>query len=383
MTGPATKRRVSIVTGTRAEFGLLEPVMHAVRSHPELDLSVIVAGAHFLPPAETWREVEARWADHIGAEVPMQLSGHLGRFNDSIAMGHGVSGMARAFEQSSPDWVLVLGDRIEAFAAAAAAAVAGVGLAHMHGGDRAEGVADESIRHAVSKLAHLHLAATPGSAQRLIRMGEPEERVRVVGSPAVDSLNASLPADDNAWEQLGRPTALLLLHPVGDPPDRERRTAEAVAAALENERVLWMHPNHDPGRDAVMLAITDTAARHRWVSHAHLPRERFISILKRLADDNGVMIGNSSAALIEAAALRLPSVDIADRQAGRERPASVIHCDTPDPPAIRQAIAAARQLDRAALTHPYGDGQTGKRAAALLASINPCERTFIRKRNAY
>jgi len=253
----------------------------------------------------------------------------------------------------------------------------------MHGGDRAEGVADESIRHAISKLSHLHLTATPGSAQRLIRMGEPEDRVLVVGSPAIDSLQASPPADDATWEQLGRPTALLLLHPVGDPPERERQTAEAVAAALEDERVLWMHPNHDPGRDGVMLGITDTAARHRWASHAHLPRERFISILKRLAADNGVMVGNSSAALIEAAALRLPSVDIADRQAGRERPTSVIHCDTPDPQAIRQAISAARQLDRSALTHPYGDGQTGQRTAAILASINPSDRSFIRKRNAY
>ncbi|MFM9958996.1 MAG: UDP-N-acetylglucosamine 2-epimerase [Phycisphaerales bacterium] len=386
---PDGRRVVAVVTGTRAEFGLLQPVMQAIEAHPSLRLSVVVTGTHFLPPAETWREVEAAWPSRIGAEVPMQQSGHLGRFHDSIALGHGTLGLAHAFESIRPDWVVVLGDRIEALAAASAAAVAGVALAHMHGGDRAEGVADDAIRHAVSKLAHVHLAASRASAERLVRMGEAPERVHVVGSPAIDGL-AHVPAlDDASWRELGAPTALLLLHPVGDSAPVERRRAERVAEALGGERVLWLHPNHDPGRDGVMAALTDAAHRHGWASAAHLPRERFVGALKRLAASGGVMVGNSSAGLIEAVALGVPVVDIGERQSGRERPAppAVVHVDDPVSDAVRSAIASARG-PRASATvdpreHPYGDGNAGERTAALLARIDPAERGLIRKRNAY
>jgi UDP-hydrolysing UDP-N-acetyl-D-glucosamine 2-epimerase len=383
MSGMQHKRRVAVVTGTRAEFGLLEPVMRAVRDHPALELSVVVAGSHFLPPAETWREVEAKWGEHIGAEVPMQQSGHLGRFHDAVALGHGVLGMAHALDQISPDWVVVLGDRIEAFAAASAAAVAGVGLAHLHGGDRAEGVADESIRHAISKLAHLHLAATAQSAARLERMGEQPERIHVVGSPAIDALAGIPAADDAAWRDLGKPSVLLLFHPVGDPIDVERERAHQVAQALEGERVLWMHPNHDPGRDGVMLGIGDVAARAGWAAQSHLTRDRFVGILKRLAAESGVIVGNSSAALIEAAALRLPAIDIGERQGGREAPPSVVHVETAKSPGLRAALERSRSIDRATISHPYGDGKTAEATAHLLASVDPRERAFIRKRNAY
>lgn len=387
------RRLVAVVTGSRAEFGLLQPVMRAIDGHPMLRLSVIVSGTHFLPPAETWREVEKHWGDRIGAEVPMQQSGHLGRFHDSIALGHGTLGMARAFEQVRPDWVLVLGDRIEVLAAAGAAAAAGVALAHMHGGDRAEGVSDDSIRHAVSKLAHLHLAASRTSAERLVRMGEAPERVHVVGSPAIDGLAGIAEIDDVSWVELGAPTALLLLHPVGDAAESERRRAEGVAAGLGGERVLWLHPNHDPGRDGVMMGLSDAAARNRWASAPHLPRERFVGVLKRLARSGGVMVGNSSSGLIEAAALGVPVVDVGERQAGRERlpPPWVVHVEEADPEGLRAAVRAARGSHasaeghgtRGGVEHPYGDGRAGERTAALLARIDPTERALIRKRNAY
>ncbi len=381
-TAPA-KRRVSVVTGSRAEFGLLEPVMRAVDAHPALELSVIVAGAHFLPPAETWREVEARWGPCIGAEVPMQQSGHLGRFHDSHALGHGVSGMAGALEQTRPDWVVVLGDRIEPLAAAAAAAVAGVGVAHLHGGDRAEGVADESIRHAISKLAHLHLPATPASAQRLVRMGERPETVHVVGSPAIDTLTDAPDLPQAQWEALGRPSVMLLLHPIGDPAEIEDARAVALCDSLRGERVLWMEPNHDPGREGIMRACAGAASSNAWARAPHLPRDTFVALLRRLADSGGVVVGNSSAGLIECAALRTPVVDIGERQAGRERAGNVVHVDDPVTGDVADAIARARRIDRAAISHPYGDGRAGVRIAELLASIDPHDRALIRKRCTY
>jgi len=159
MTHSAARRRVMVVTGSRAEFGLLEPVMHAVRGHAALDLVVVVAGSHLVAPGLTWRDVEAA-GFAIVARVPMQAEGVSGRLADAAAVGRGVSGLARVYETERPEWVVVLGDRIEAFAAAAAASIAGIAVAHLHGGDRAEGIADEALRHAITKLAHLHLAAT-------------------------------------------------------------------------------------------------------------------------------------------------------------------------------------------------------------------------------
>lgn len=372
------RRRVAIVTGTRAEFGLLRPVMHAVRDHPELELLVIAAGSHLISPAETYRDVKAEFLAHIADAIPMQVAGRTGRLEDAEALGLGVSRFARSLGRLAPDWVVVLGDRIEAFAAASAAGVAGFALAHIHGGDRAEGVADEAMRHAITKLAHLHLAATEQSAERLRRMGERPDLVFVVGSPAIDGLD-SIPALPEAdYRELGAPDTVLLLHPVGRDAPREQEVAASALTALRGRRVVALYPNHDPGREGTLRALTD-ASGLRLVTH--LPRDRFIGLLKRLAE-TGVLVGNSSAALIEAAALRLPAVDIGPRQAGRERAANTVHAEE-TPEAIARALDEALRIDRAAIAHPYGDGRAGAAIAARLAGIDPREPGLLRKRCVY
>jgi UDP-hydrolysing UDP-N-acetyl-D-glucosamine 2-epimerase len=367
-------RRVLVVTGSRADFGLLSPVMRAIDAHPELELRVVAAGSHLLPPAQTFREVKAAFV--VADVVPMQAAGKRTRLDDAEAAGRGISRFARSFAHLEPDWVLVLGDRIEAFAAASAASIAGIGLAHVHGGDRAEGVADEAMRHAITKLAHLHLAATPASAERITRMGERPEHVHVVGSPAIDDLGAIEPLDDETFVELGSPTVCFLMHPIGRTLEHEEHAAAGALEALQAERVLAIAPNHDPGRTGIERAIKSAGVR----CVEHLARPRFVALLKRLATTGGLIVGNSSAALIEAAALRLPAVDIGSRQAGRERPPSVVHADEHD---VADAIVRARAIDRAALTHPYSDAGAGTRIAALLASVDPHDAGLIRKRNAY
>lgn len=374
-------KRVAVITGSRAEFGLLDPVMRAVRAHPALELRVIVAGAHLLPPAETWREVAA--AHGVEATVEMQRPGEAGRAADAAALGRGVSAFADVFSRLGPDWVVVLGDRVEAFAAASAASVAGFAVAHLHGGDRAEGVADEAMRHAITKLAHLHLPATRASAERLIRMGEREAHVHVVGSPAVDGLARVEPLDDERFGALGRPEAVFLMHPAGLAPEHERAFADAALAALAGRRTLCLMPNHDPGRDHVAAAIAAAAERRDWPVEHHLPRAEFVALLKRLASSGGVLAGNSSAGLIEAAALKLPVVDIGPRQAGRERSGNVFHAGEASVEAIRAALDRAAGVDRAAITHPYGDGRAGERTAAALALADPHDPGLLRKRCAY
>ncbi len=373
--------RVCVATGTRAEFGLLRTVMRAIRSHEALELKVAAMGAHLIRPAETWKEVETEFG--VDALIPMQRQGAErtmpDRLEDALALGRGVSAIVGALAEIRPDWVVVLGDRIEALAAASAASIGGVGVAHLHGGDRAEGVADEAMRHAITKLAHLHLPATEASAERIRRMGERPEDVRVVGSPAVDGL-AEIPAmDEREFGEHGAPEVVFLMHPIGRSDEDEHAAAASSLRALHGRRILAMSPNHDPGRAGIMRAIEQAGVR----VVEHLPRDRFVGLLKACASRGGALVGNSSAGLIEAAAIRpaIAVVNVGARQAGRERAGNVVDCGERESDvlaAVEQAMAR-RPGD---LAHPYGDGRTGRRVAATLAEVGVAG-PRLRKRSVY
>jgi UDP-hydrolysing UDP-N-acetyl-D-glucosamine 2-epimerase len=381
------RRRIAVVTGTRAEFGLLRPVMNAVKARADCELLVVAAGSHLVSPAETYHDVKAEF--FVSDAVPMQVAGQTGRAADVQALGRGMERFGRAFERLTPDWIVVLGDRIEAFAAAAAGSVGGYAVAHIHGGDRAEGVADEAMRHAITKLAHLHFPATAESAQRIIKMGERPQHVHVVGSPAIDGIPGISPLDDAAFKDLGSPTIVVLMHPVGRTDEQEEAVMSGVleATMAGDSRVLVLHPNVDPGREGVLRAIRaaeeSTGSRDRLLVKTHLPRATFVGLLKRIASLRGVLVGNSSGALIEGAALRVPAVDIGPRQSGRERAGNVVSAAGEQPGQIAHAIEKARGLNLATLAHPFGDGLTGPRVAAFLAATNPHDPGLLRKHCAY
>ncbi len=361
----STPRRIAVATGSRAEFGLLHPVMRAIANHPELDLAVLAAGTHLLPPDATVAEVEASF--EIAARIPMQEPGETSRARDAVALGRGVSGFAAWLGAHAVHCMVVLGDRIEAFAAAAASSVAGVRVAHMHGGDRAAGIADEAMRHAITKLAHIHLPATRQSAERIIAMGENPQRVHVVGSPAIDGLDEISPLSDEAFDALGAPEIVVLQHPLGRSPEREQAVATPVFEACRRAgRVLAMHPNHDPGREGVLAAIRGAGLGEC----RHLPRHDFVGLLRRTR----LLVGNSSAGLIECAALGVPSVNVGSRQAGRERPDNVLDVADPirdDSAEVEAAIAAALAGPPRPASHPFGDGDAGRRTATVLAGFDP------------
>lgn len=353
--------RVAVVTGTRAEFGLLRSTLYAIDRHPDLDLVVIAGGAHLLPPARTIDEVCAEF--DVAVEVPFQQEGETGRDADAAAFGRGALGMAAAFRETDPAVVVVLGDRIEACAAAAAASIGGRRVVHIHGGDRAEGVADEAMRHAITALAHLHLAATPDSGDRLLRMGQDPATVRVVGSPAVDGLEEIGVLADADHAELGAPRTLLLQHGTGLAPDVERAWIEsALEAAARHGPVLALRPNADPGSDVILQALQDAAGREDVTLLDHLPRARFVACLRRM----DAIVGNSSAGLIEAAIVGCPAVNLGPRQGGRERPGSVVDVAVPGVDAIHAAILEVVAGPRRT-THPYGDSGAGERIAAAIA----------------
>lgn len=346
-----------MVTGARADYGLLEPVMRAIDAHRKLRLSVVVAGLHLVQ--RTDRDV----AFPIAARVPMQRAGDSGFAADVRAMARGVAGFGGVFARLKPDFVLVLGDRVEAFAAATAASLGGVRVAHVHGGDRAEGVADEAMRHAITKLAHVHLAATKTSARRITRMGESPGAVFRVGSPSIDGLRGVTPL-------FGAPPIVLVQHPIGATDAQEERWARQTLAAARATKldVFIGGPNRDAGSRGVRRGLGLQRGA------GHLPRRDFA----RLLAGARLIVGNSSAGLIEAAALRVPCVNVGPRQHGREKPRNVVDCDY-GRDHVRRAIERALKLDLRRMAHPYGDGRAGERIAHVLATVD----VPWRKRCAY
>ena len=353
-------RKIAVVTGTRAEYGLLATVMHAIDQHPGLTLQCFASGMHLVTGSHR------NLAFPIAAKVRLQKPGRVGRHHDAVALGNGIRNFAEAFAQLEPQFVLVLGDRIEAFAAASAASVGGIRVAHLHGGDRAEGVADEAMRHAITKLAHLHFPATAQSKKRLLKLGEHPEAIFNHGSPAADGLDDVEAAADS-------PAMIVMQHPVGDDDATEYRRMRDLLRVTAKHRPMVMLPNHDPGRDGIVKAIADAGI----IPIKHLPRPAFLSRLKAAR----CIVGNSSAGLIEAAILKTPAVNLGTRQGGRETPSTVISCPH-RVSAIREAIREAMAMDTRRLRHPYGRGNTGRLIADTLAEVN-LERVPLRKRNRY
>lgn len=372
-------KKIMVVTGTRAEFGLLRPVMYAVHAQENCELRVVVAGSHLVQPAVTFREVKAEFG--IADTVPMQTAGQIGRLADVESLGKGISRFGRSLEMNDPDCVVVLGDRIEAFAAATAASIGGYPLVHIHGGDRAEGVADEAMRHAITKLAHIHFPATQTSADRIIKMGEDPSRVHVVGSPSIDGLEEIPPMGDGAFAEFGSPEVVVLMHPIGREDADEQAVMELVFKAFEDKRVLVLHPNLDPGRRGVMSAIESAPIDVQVVDQ--LARTQFVGLLKRIGASGGALIGNSSAGLIECSAIGCPSVDIGERQSGRERCDGWTSHAQEAIESIRAAFDVVTKDDAVRSEHPYGDGHSGERIAQVLSRTNFEVPGIVRKHCSY
>jgi UDP-hydrolysing UDP-N-acetyl-D-glucosamine 2-epimerase len=369
----STPRRIAVVTGTRAEWGLLAPVCEAIVARRDLALEVCAGGAHLLPVREEFGLSTIQYVESSGHRVhrfEMQREGETGRLADAAALGRGVGALTELFRTLAPDVVVVLGDRIEAFAAASAASIGGIRVAHIHGGDRAEGVADEAMRHAITKLAHIHFPASAASATRIERLGEEAARIHLVGSPAVDGLEAFAPATSHQHAQAGEPDFIFLMHPVGRSDAEEEREAYAALEALAARgRVLALAPNTDPGRDGIARAIEIVAERRRERVRAasHVARESFIGLLRH--PSVRAIVGNSSAGLIECAALGVRAINIGARQGGRERADNVRDVASGDLDGLAAALDALGSW-RPSGAHPYLAGGASGRIATILATCD-------------
>ena len=370
-------RRVCVVTGSRADYGLLRWLMQDVADDPGLVLQVVATGSHLSPAfGLTRREIEAD-GFVLNAAVDLAQEGD-SRLAVAQATGRAVVGIAEALERLAPDLVVLLGDRFEIFAAAQAAYLLQVPIAHLHGGELTEGALDDALRHAITKLAALHFVAADAFRDRVLQLGEPPERVHVVGALGLDAIERLDLPEQAALEAelgfaLGAPTLLVTYHPETLAARDPGADAEALLAALDRfpeARVVLTRPNADPGHQAIAERLEAWAAARpeRARLYDSLGQRRYLATLRAAA----VAVGNSSSALIEAPALGTPTVNIGGRQDGRPRAASVIDC-APSAEAIQDAIAQA--LDPAfraaasAADSPYGGPGAAARVKAVLASV--------------
>ena len=374
-------RRVAVVTGTRAEYGLLRSTMKALADCKGVELQLVVTGSHLLRKfGHTIDEIVADgW--NIDARVPMQ-KGTDDVLDQAQALARGVAGIARYLARAQTDIIVVLGDRIEAMAGALAATTTGKILTHVHGGDRAAGDFDDALRHSISKLAHLHFPATQEAADRINRMGEAAWRVRVVGAPGLDRIRVLVKSKEKPANHVPR-RALIVQHPCGRSHRVEQHVTQNVLEAVRLERLeaLCLYPNTDRGHRGVLDAITAHASREngRFEIRRSLPRDEFILAMR----DADVLVGNSSSGIIEAAYVGTPAVNVGPRQNGRQTSGrSVIHSKE-TLPAIRAALQEALRVqcvkDKA---NVFGDGRAGLRIARALARVRLTEQLY-RKLNAY
>jgi UDP-hydrolysing UDP-N-acetyl-D-glucosamine 2-epimerase len=381
----ATLRTIGVVTVARSDYGHLLPLLEAIRSAPGLALQLFVAGGHLSKRlGGTVSRIEADgWTitDRVEtldeSDAPEDLA---------VGAGAGVAGFARAFARHRPDLVVVLGDRIEMLAAAVAALPLTIPVAHIHGGEVTEGAIDEQIRHAMTKLSHLHFPAAEPFARRILQMGEEPWRVHCCGAPGLDRLPrlAIVPRAELAARvglPLRKPTLLVTLHPVTLEPEDTATHAEELAAALARADgdVIITSPGADTAHLTIVRRLEALAAtRPATRMVPSLGEDTYCSLLRE-AD---VMVGNSSSGLIEAPSFGLPVVNIGSRQQGRLRAANVIdvgHGREEILAGLRRALDPAFRQSLVGLRNPYGDGHAAPRIVRILADVE-LGRRLVRKR---
>lgn len=375
-------RRLIYLSGTRADFGLMEGTLRRIAATPGLALEIAVTGMHLSERhGSTVREVEASGLP-ICARIPLDMSTRTGA-SMAVGIADCLRGTTELLAREQPGFLLLLGDRGEMLAGAIAALHTGVPCVHIHGGERS-GTVDEPVRHAISKLSSYHFVATPGSRERLLRMGETEDKIFVTGAPGLDGLAqlGEVPREE-ALRGLGLGNAaafiVTVFHPVVQQAGQAHAQALALLTALQRIGlpVIWLEPNADAGSREILAALDQTPLPSGSVRVRHLQRSLFAAALRHC----DVLAGNSSAGILEAATFGTPVVNVGDRQLLRERGPNVT--DVPaQAEAIASALAAARARGRWPCDNPWGDGRAGERIAGLLASL-PAGPQLLEKVNSY
>lgn len=372
-----TPRKICVITGTRAEYGLLRWVMQGIKDAPELELQIIATGSHLVREfGDTYREIE-RDGFPIDRKVDMLMASDT-PVGVAKSMGIALLGFADALADLSPDLIVVLGDRYEILAAVSAAMVARIPIAHLHGGETTEGAFDESIRHSLTKMSHLHFVAAAPYRDRVIQLGESPETVHLVGGLGVDAIKRVKLLDRAQLEasmdfRFGKRNLLVTFHPVTLESDSAGRQMDELFAALDtlsDTHVIFTLPNADTDGRALIRQVNDyVATRAHCRAYPSLGQLRYLSCIAQV---DGV-VGNSSSGIAEVPSFGKGTINIGDRQRGRLMADSVIQC-APERADIEQALTTlyspAFQAALARTINPYGNGGASAKIVEVLKSVD-------------
>lgn len=367
------KRKICVVTGSRAEYGLLYWLMKEIQADPDLQLQVVATGMHLSPEfGLTYKVIESDGFT-LDAKVEMLLSSDT-PVGIAKSMGLGVIGFAEALDRLRPDILVLLGDRYEILAAAQAALVARIPIAHIAGGDVTEGAFDEAIRHSITKMSHLHFVTNEAAACRVRQLGESAKHIFNVGSPGVDYIKRLNLLNREELEEaldfrLREKNLLVTFHPVTlDAQPAETQFQELLTALDsfgQDIGIIFTKPNADTdGRAIIRLMDHYVAAHPNARAYTSLGQLRYLSAMAQV----DAVVGNSSSGLYEVPSFGIPTVNVGDRQKGRLQAASVINCGA-DAGAIEKAIRRALDSDCSGAVNPYGDGTSSARIKDCLKRI--------------
>lgn len=370
-------RKICVITGTRAEYGLLRWVMQGIKDDPQLRLQIIVTGMHLSPEFGLTYQIIEQDGFQIDRKVEMLTSSDTS-VGIAKSMGLGLIGFADALYELQPDLVVVLGDRFEIFSAVSAALVARIPVAHLHGGEATEGLIDEPMRHAITKMSQLHFVAAKEYRQRVIQLGEQPNKVFLVGGLGVDSIKQLDLLDRATLEnsmglEFGPKNLLITFHPVTlETSTAKKQMAELLSAlsALKDTQLIFTLPNADTDGRVVMKMIEDYVAQN---SNAHaftsMGQLRYLSCIVQV---DGV-VGNSSSGLLETPSLKKGTINIGDRQRGRLQASSVINCE-PERDSILNALgqlySSEFQSNLQQVVNPYGEGGASEVIVSTLKRIS-------------
>ena len=367
------KRKICVVTGTRAEYGLLYWLMKEINVDNALVLQVVVTGMHLSEEfGNTYQQIE-KDGFTIDKKVDISLTSDT-ELAISKSMGLGVIGFADVFNKLQPDLIVVLGDRFEIFSAVSAALIAKIPVAHLHGGEVTEGVIDESLRHSITKMSHLHFAATDEYRNRIIQLGEQPDKVFNVGGLGIDNINKlkllSKADFENAINfELGEKNILITFHPVTLEKSTSGLQFQALLdsiSELRNTKIIFTKANSDTDGRVINSMIDDYVARHdNTIAFTSMGQLNYLSALQFM----DAVVGNSSSGLMEAPSFKIGTIDIGDRQKGRIKANSIIAC-SPNKESIDSALVKlySREFQDIAnnVDNPYGDGGASKEIVRII-----------------
>jgi UDP-N-acetylglucosamine 2-epimerase (non-hydrolysing)/GDP/UDP-N,N'-diacetylbacillosamine 2-epimerase (hydrolysing) len=378
------KRTIAVVTSSRADYSHLYWPLHDLARHEEVDLKLIVLGAHLSPQfGETVKEIEKD-----GFPIAARLECLLSSDTDvgmAKTLGVAVLSLADLLGQMRPDLLLLIADRYEMLAPATVALTLRIPIAHIEGGEISEGAIDDAVRNALTKMSHIHFTSTEGARARVIAMGEERWRVHRAGAPSLDHLRRSRLLGSHELERqleldLRRPTVVVAYHPVTIVRDTTQEADSLFAALREvDAQILFCYPNADAGSHALLertRAFLSTRSDAR--VFVNLDSVTYWSLIRQVA----LLIGNSSSGIMEAASFALPVVNVGFRQKGRERARNVLDAE-PETKAILarigQAMSLAFRESLAGMTNPYGNGNASEKIVQVLTTVPLSEELLVKR----